>query len=684
MTAACLIASIAFFVASIIYLADWLLDRRVSSWLLVSNALFLLLVISFAYGNILYQMARIGYFRRRGRLEMVEHADAPLRYARTVSQAPTLTVLIPAYKEEIETIRQTLVSATLMGYRSKTVCVLLDDPLTDVGTQDYEMTRKTKAMINGHNKSLRRLYAIWAKKSDQGVERLHNGVSVYDEALHLAEHYGQIADWFRDTGASYPTDSHVDRHFVSLVFTSPAKTYRKIAKHIATSAHNATKTELITEYRYLRDMFDVSVTFMQRKAFSNLSHEPNKAMNINSYLSLMGDDYGVVADGVSQSLTPIDDATEAYISIPDADYVVTLDADSIVDHSYASTLIDIMEQPENRRIAVAQTPYNAFHGSSSILERTAGATTDIQHIIHQGFTAYGATYWVGANALLRKIALDEIAEPIKGETLVKQYIQDRTVIEDTESSIDLVGKSWQLYNHPQKLAFSATPADYGSLLIQRRRWANGGLIILPKLLRYLCKKPSLRKIAEGFMRIHYLVSIALVNLSLVIMLFIPLGDVGFSYWVPLTALPYYLLYARDLKLSGYGVRDLFRVYALNLLLIPINIGGVLKSLQQMITKQKIPFGRTPKIGDRTAAPLLYYSMTYGLFGYLVYLSVVSFADEQFFAAIFIAINTLFIGYAITVFVGISSAWEDFYRTLSPWASRIVMRARNTVLRFENE
>ena len=124
-----------------------------------------------------------------------------------------------------------------------------------------------------------------------------------------------------------------------------------------------------------------------------------------------------------------------------------------------------------------------------MLERVAGATTDIQYIIHQGFTRYDATYWVGANALLRKTALEDIVTVGEERGFeVRRYIQDRTVIEDTESSIDLVDRDWTLFNYPERLAYSATPPDFGALLIQRRRWANGGLIILPKLLRYLFRR----------------------------------------------------------------------------------------------------------------------------------------------------------------------------------------------------
>ena len=135
-------------------------------------------------------------------------------------------------------------------------------------------------------------------------------------------------------------------------------------------------------------------------------------------------------------------------------------------------------------MAIAQTPYSAFPGAATRLERIAGATTDLQHIVHQGLTYYDATFWVGANAVIRKKALDQIAETSYiGDWEIKQYIKDRTVIEDTESTIDMGIHGWRLFNYPERLSYSATPPDFGSLCIQRRRWANGGLLILSKLHR---------------------------------------------------------------------------------------------------------------------------------------------------------------------------------------------------------
>ena len=67
------------------------------------------------------------------------------------------------------------------------------------------------------------------------------------------------------------------------------------------------------------------------------------------------------------------------------------------------------------------------------------------------------------------------------------------MIEDTESTIDLAAHGWTLHNYPERLAYSATPPDFGSLCIQRHRWANGGLLIIPKLVRAVRQRRAARR-----------------------------------------------------------------------------------------------------------------------------------------------------------------------------------------------
>jgi hypothetical protein len=262
--------------------------------------------------------------------------------------------------------------------------------------------------------------------------------------------------------------------------------------------------------------------------------------------------------------------------------------------------------------------------------------------------------------LLRTSALGDIAVTTEERGFpVTIYIQDRTVIEDTESTVDLIDRGWRLYNYPERLAYSATPPDFGSLVIQRRRWANGGLIILPKLLRYLGRRRlTPRMLGEAFMRVHYLLSITAVNFGLLVILAVPFTESIRSFWLPLSAVSYFALYARDLHLIGYQATDVLRVYALNLVLIPINLGGVLKSIQQAWTREKIPFGRTPKVDGRTAAAPLYLVAVYAILCHWLTQAGIDAAGGLWFHALFAAANAAALGYGIAVFIGLKETWQD--------------------------
>jgi len=413
------------------------------------------------------------------------------------------------------------------------------------------------------------------------------------------------------------------------------------------------------EYARLAALFRVELSSFQRKRYVNLSHEPNKAMNLNTYIGLLGRSYrDRQCNGLHLEQAPHGAGT---LDIPAADYLITLDADSLLMPGYALVLTHIMEQPANERIAVAQTPYSAVPNASSMLERIAGATTDIQYMIHQGFTQHSATYWVGANAMLRMEALQDIVIIDRERGFpIKRYIQDRTVIEDTESTVDLIARGWTLHNYPERLAYSATPSDFGALTIQRSRWANGGLIILPKLLRYLWSGyGQLAKIREGFFRVHYLTSITGVNLGLLVVLLYPFPDTFQSLCLPLSALPYYGLYARDLAFSGYrNAIDIVRVYALNLLLLPVNLAGVAKSVHQAVKGHKIAFRRTPKIEGRTRVAPVYVAAGFLIAAYCLIGACVDAFNARWLHAIFALLNAALFIYAIHTFIGFANSLAD--------------------------
>ena len=142
----------------------------------------------------------------------------------------------------------------------------------------------------------------------------------------------------------------------------------------------------------------------------------------------------------------------------------------------------------------------------------------------------------------------------------------------------------------------------------------------------------------------------------------------FSYWLPLTALPYFILYGRDLVISNYSWRDLPRIYALNLLLIPVNLGGVAKSLQQWWTDRPSVFVRTPKITGRTAVPTLYIVMGMAIPVCASLVAMVQMHAGNRARAVFGFVSVLAFVYAFARFIGPRQAWQDL-------AAGIAMRWR---------
>ena len=284
--------------------------------------------------------------------------------------------------------------------------------------------------------------------------------------------------------------------------------------------------------------------------------------------------------------------------------------------------------------------------------------------MHQGLTYYNATFWVGANAVIRKKALDQIAETSYiGDWEIKQYIKDRTVIEDTESTIDLGLHDWRLFNYPERLSYSATPPDFGSLSIQRRRWANGGLLILGKLHRTSRARRAAGnriKRSELFLRWNYMASISWSSTSLLILLAFPFSATLISPLLGVIALPYFIAMASDLRYCGYKRLDVFRIYGFNLILLGVNLAGTLSSIVQGITASKAPFARTPKVRDRTVvAPFLLIApyILIGLAGYTFYHAYVNHLRENTFYA---AMNVVLACYAVVAFIGLRNSLVDLW------------------------
>ena len=609
-----------------------------------------------------YHVCLIGHYKRQRHEQMPTMETVTTLYD---TPAPSVTVLVPSFKEERQIMLQTLLSAALAEYPSKNVVLLIDNPLHTKDAAERTLQEQARALPHELQQQFSQQAAIFQEANRAYQLRLNNGVSdATQERQILAHLYDEAAQWLEVEarnhmdGQPFETLTGDVRFFIDTILLQPAALHRQQAEGMRNGAILGNK-EVARHYTRLEGLFTAEFSSFERKRYINLSHDSNKAMNLNSYIGLIGRSWREVETPEGLQLLECS-ADEASFTIPAASYVNTIDADSLMTHDSIARLVYFLEQPAHHLVAVAQSPCSATPCERSLVERIANASIDVQFHTHQGYTHWDASFWVGANAMLRMSALDEIKETqvVHGKT-VTIYIQDRTLIEDTESTIDLVHKGWKLYNYPKRMTFSASPADFGSLLIQRRRWANGGLIILPKLLRYVFRAPkNLRLFREFLMRFNYL---AMTSLSVAMLLVYSFYTFSPRLSTPLlmyATIPYMLLFARDLKNCGYRYTDVLRVCAFNLMLLPVIAAGVMKQMQQIVTGRKIPFGRTPKVQGRTGAPAFYYLVEVALIGYFGYRIVIEAQSENWSQVAFVGINFAFLVYALIHFIGIRAMIED--------------------------
>ena len=613
-----------------------------------------------AYGVVIHHLSRIGYLER-----LADRRSFPA--AEVDGEEPTLTILVPAFREEPEVVRKTLLSAALQGAGRRRVVLLIDDPPNPVSAADREALFASRRLPVEVASLLGDLHGRCAGAAATFARRASGGaVDLSAECGALAALYRHAAAWFEAQALPYRQGGHADRFFAEAVLGELGCRMIAGAAVWTQRAGDPTISRALIEHAY-RDVVGLAsaeVVSFERKRYANLSHEPNKAMNLSGYLSL------IIEGGCFREERHEDgivlcacDSRESSLRIPVSPYVLMLDADTVLLPDYATRMLAFLGRPENAAVAVVQAPYAAFPGASRAVERIAGATTDVQYLLHQGMTRFGAAFWVGANAVVRTAALREVATTVeeRGWTVAK-VLHDRTVIEDAETSLELRRRGWNLHSYGERLAFSATPPDFGALLVQRLRWANGGLVLVPRLVRALAggrARPKRRALAEGAMRLHYLVSLGPMSLALLALPFCAFTGRG-ARALPLLALTYLVIYLRDLVRSGYSWHDVVRVYALNLLLIPVNLGGLLLSLRQAVTGRKPRFARTPKVDERIAVPGIAIIAELAMLSFWLLFAVHLVLDGRAVQAVLVLLHLGLLVYAITRYIGWRAAISDLY------------------------
>jgi cellulose synthase (UDP-forming) len=570
-----------------------------------------------------------------------------------------VTILVPAYREEVPTLFKTLYAAALQTAPATQVFVLLDDE--SGGDRDHR-----HQALSGLPEELTRRLNPARRRCEQTARRLASD----DLSPELAQdEYAGLCDalsaWMRGEAATWLDGDSSDRFFAQTTFLDPAAELEAAATQTRTAVVGSVALDRLREaVDQLHARFDPALTVFERKRYENLSHVRDKASNLNAWLALQAGCYREVKQDGRRWLEPCA-SDDALFTVESSSCVMVIDADTVVAPRYLDEATAFLAQPGCEDVALVQAPYRAFPEASGVLERIAGATTDVQYVVHQGMSAVGAAFWVGANALIRREALDSIAiDDGSGRLDARRGLRSRTVIEDTETSLALRQAGWRLHSLGNPLAFSATPSDFGALIVQRARWANGGLLLLGALLRATIVGRRTSLFGEAPMRLHYLVSLSPTALALLV-LPVCLADAGAgAVWLPLMAGAYFAAYTDDLRRAGYRARDVLHVYALNLLLVPINLAALISSLQQAVTGKKARFVTTPKDGVRTAVPGDVVVAELAMLGLWILVAIdVGYAGHTVHAAL-VAAHAGLLAYGVSIFIGWRAAIGDLRADLA--------------------
>lgn len=221
--------------------------------------LFTAVIFILIYGNVVYLVTRIGYNLRRMRHSPPAFEDI---VARHWDRAEPIVVLVPSYKEDARTIRQTLLSAALQHHPRKRVVLLLDDPPHPKDRESAELVAAARR-VPGEIITLLQEPKDLVGKAFRGFDaRQGSGpVDAQTELWELLGVYNGLIAWMdRCVAEGYPSD-HTDHHFLAITFQEHKSLLIDSARRLVVDLHGRSTTEDVArEYQRLTDLFDVEIT----------------------------------------------------------------------------------------------------------------------------------------------------------------------------------------------------------------------------------------------------------------------------------------------------------------------------------------------------------------------------------------------------------------------------------------
>ena len=356
-----------------------------------ADAIVYLVVVTLLTGSALaYLVARLGFAHRARKHERVPRSTIDSFFS---AQSPELTVIVPSYREDASVIRQTLLSAALQEYPAMNVVLLIDDPPNPddphdlaaarvgaraAGPRSTTCSRRRASGSSARSSSSRTASSRAARSRSRACGRSRPTTSRRARSSPAI-----AADFDEDDAAREVRAERGDRR----PRERPDDGRRVRCSARRTRAPRCTPARMVQLYRRLVWTFRAELSSFERKRYAVALARGQQGDEPQQLHRPDGRQLPSSARRRPARCCCRRRGGQADLVVPDPDYVLTLDADSVLLPEYCLRLVYLMEQPEyarrrrRRRRRTARSP-----APPTRIERIAGATTDLQHIVHQGMT----------------------------------------------------------------------------------------------------------------------------------------------------------------------------------------------------------------------------------------------------------------------------------------------------------
>lgn len=325
----------------------------------VEGVLYMTIVTTLIFSALVYLTTRQGALYRFIRHERVPRAMLDDHFAHNYDKG--ITVLIPSYVEQPKVVEKTIWSAALQEFPDLAVVLLIDDPPHPKNDEARAILKASRELMPKVLAELAAPAERFTKARDETVAALADQMDARRSVVaRCAEDYRAAAQWLEHKADTWLVEDHTDDFFCDQVLRGLARDLRLTEQALnesITLQQHVDANRILQLYERLVRIFTAKGWSFERKLYASTSREGNKAMNLNSFIGLMGHSLKRVETSDGVILRDVREGESPDFVMRNSEYVLTLDADSMLLRDYCLRLVYQMEQPGNERVAVIQTPY---------------------------------------------------------------------------------------------------------------------------------------------------------------------------------------------------------------------------------------------------------------------------------------------------------------------------------------